>query len=552
MCAKLMKLLMVIAASGIISACGGGGGGNSPGGSSGSTTPVTSTFTVSTSVDSGASIAPTSLSVESGKTATFAVTVKSGFNLVSASGCGGALVGSTYTTAAVTANCTVAVATTPIVAPKAYSIVETRLSQAAMYFDEVTTTSVQVTAIILKPQGLRIYFESQNPDENIKVELKDDGTVTDPNLPHVFKELVNFSKLPSGSYLNNNTVLAVNFQIRAYDASNKEVPHTGQVYSQIASLGFVDRAVPMPPTTSIVDGITASKNMIAVQIDHATLMSNIAAAEQAVTKKIYAHYPDVFDRIVMVYFGSTAEGLGPHSNVIKNSVTGINMSAYDASASYGSAGKLVNVANLENDLGAFSFLHEAMHTYAMYLNKPELNFAVGDTGCFCHFRLSTDMAGQVGYGSQLLDQGNGTYKENHVNVGWSANYYSDLELYLAGLMPDSEVKPFHVFFGDRPAQDAIIPASAVTTVSIADIQKVYGVRSPAAQTGQVLKTLFVAVSDRPLTAAEYAMVNIDALYYASMEPDTRVAQHDWWKAPPTFFQATRGRATLDISVPAAH
>ncbi len=64
-------------------------------------------FTVSTSVTGGGSLSPTSAVVEQGETAQFTVTADPGYSLQGVSGCGGALVGSVYTTAAVTADCTV-------------------------------------------------------------------------------------------------------------------------------------------------------------------------------------------------------------------------------------------------------------------------------------------------------------------------------------------------------------------------------------------------------------------------------------------------------------
>lgn len=63
-------------------------------------------YTVSTSAGSGGSITPASRTVNHGSTTTFTVTPNSGYT-ASASGCGGSLVGTTYTTGAITAACTV-------------------------------------------------------------------------------------------------------------------------------------------------------------------------------------------------------------------------------------------------------------------------------------------------------------------------------------------------------------------------------------------------------------------------------------------------------------
>ncbi|HEX8433529.1 InlB B-repeat-containing protein, partial [Archangium sp.] len=68
------------------------------------------TYTVSTEVTAGGSVSsPSSAKVTHGKTATFTVTPDTGYVVQSVTGCGGTLSGTTYTTAAVTGDCTVSV-----------------------------------------------------------------------------------------------------------------------------------------------------------------------------------------------------------------------------------------------------------------------------------------------------------------------------------------------------------------------------------------------------------------------------------------------------------
>lgn len=63
-------------------------------------------YTVSTSVGAGGSMTPTSRTVSHGQTTSFTLSPNSGF-VALVSGCGGSLNGNTYTTGAITANCTV-------------------------------------------------------------------------------------------------------------------------------------------------------------------------------------------------------------------------------------------------------------------------------------------------------------------------------------------------------------------------------------------------------------------------------------------------------------
>ncbi len=70
------------------------------------TAAAPTTYTVSGSAGANGNISPASQIINSGNTATLTVTPNSGYT-ASASGCGGSLVGTTYTTGSITGNCTV-------------------------------------------------------------------------------------------------------------------------------------------------------------------------------------------------------------------------------------------------------------------------------------------------------------------------------------------------------------------------------------------------------------------------------------------------------------
>ena len=65
------------------------------------------TYIVSAAAGAGGSISPTSRSVAQGSATTFTVTPQSGYQIASVTGCSGSRSGSTYTTGAITAACTV-------------------------------------------------------------------------------------------------------------------------------------------------------------------------------------------------------------------------------------------------------------------------------------------------------------------------------------------------------------------------------------------------------------------------------------------------------------
>ena len=88
----------------LLSACGGGGGTTPP------PPPPPVSYTVTTNIGVGGNIAPTSASVNQGETASFTISPSANFTVNNVSGCGGTLTGNTFTTGAVTGDCTVTVA----------------------------------------------------------------------------------------------------------------------------------------------------------------------------------------------------------------------------------------------------------------------------------------------------------------------------------------------------------------------------------------------------------------------------------------------------------
>jgi hypothetical protein len=93
-----LRLLGVLVLGAVLSACGGGDGG-------GTSTP---SYTVSAAASANGSIDPAAAqTVTSGGTTSFTVTPDAGYSIDGVSGCDGTLSGDTYTTGAVTADCTV-------------------------------------------------------------------------------------------------------------------------------------------------------------------------------------------------------------------------------------------------------------------------------------------------------------------------------------------------------------------------------------------------------------------------------------------------------------
>ena len=96
-------LLSLVSLAFILTACGGGGSGDG----SVAGERATLSYTVSTNAGANGAINPGSATVDEGATTSFTVTPDAGYLIGAVSGCGGSLSGDTYTTGAISADCTV-------------------------------------------------------------------------------------------------------------------------------------------------------------------------------------------------------------------------------------------------------------------------------------------------------------------------------------------------------------------------------------------------------------------------------------------------------------
>ncbi len=100
------------------------------------------TYTVSTSCGTGCSWSPTSATVNASSTTSFTMTVDEGYDSPTASGCGGSLSGTTYTTGAINSDCTV---TGSVVASSCPAPLTREVKVACDPKDGVDATSGEVT-----------------------------------------------------------------------------------------------------------------------------------------------------------------------------------------------------------------------------------------------------------------------------------------------------------------------------------------------------------------------------------------------------------------------
>ena len=206
-----------------------------------------------------------------------------------------------------------------------------------------------------------------------------------------------------------------------------------------------------------------------------------------------------------------------HGTLVQH-VTGIGTSsAVDLRAAYGSAGRLkgfnqIRRGHIEHQ-GVF--VHEIMHEWAAFLDP---SFGLGDG---VHWSPNSSMASPLGGCVwQNNEDGTKTILGSFFNFGQLA----DFDLYLMGLLPESEVQSAYVA-GETDLdcnQRGRILSGPFREITISDVVARHGTRSPSAENAQrEFRTGMVVYSDgRLLSALEMTFYNrISQLFDGLVQPD---------------------------------
>jgi hypothetical protein len=129
----------------VLTACGGGGGG-------GTATP---SYTVSATASTGGSISPASVAVNEGATTSLTLIPDNLYGISTASGCGGVLNDNTYTTGAITADCTVTASF--VLLPPVLSLTPTAVK--SFHFSWVDVEGETGYRLLENPDGVSGYTE---------------------------------------------------------------------------------------------------------------------------------------------------------------------------------------------------------------------------------------------------------------------------------------------------------------------------------------------------------------------------------------------------------
>ena len=273
---------------------------------------------------------------------------------------------------------------------------------------------------------------------------------------------------------------------------------------------------------------------------------------------IYQRFDDDYDFIILLLNEpSIPENLSYYGRLIgvSNSIKGIGLSSYDFSSEYGSSGKLkalIQMTGLEY-LKYGPALHELAHQWANFALPTH---SVSSTGTnLTSFLFGShwgftggNTKGQLGgfEQSSLVDNGQNSYSVGEFGTfanGGNAVPYNDLELYLMGMLPISEVADFDMF-ANVTALEIVsstfnFSAEDRTTFTPESLEELLGKREPSFEDSQKdFKILAIVITDHPLSEEEWTKVDTTVEWFSNPGDDGTYLYNFW--------EATRGIGTVTI------
>ncbi len=243
-------------------------------------------------------------------------------------------------------------------------------------------------------------------------------------------------------------------------------------------------------------------------------------------QRFYQTYGDNFDFINFV-LAPGRRGNRNHVHV-SNSVHGIGVSIFDATADYGSGGRLKGVnyypITFFYDGGEKAFNHETGHQWVNFLaNTP---FSAGrphwPRGSVAGNVMGFSQAGGVGgdFPYTFTPNGSGGYvvgQSNTINL----STFNSMELYLMGLIPPEEVGEFFVL-ADQSQTVTVgqtLQPSEVMPALISHVLSTYGPRVPAStQSQKDFRVATIVISEQLLDAHAISLYDYFARRTEAREP----------------------------------
>ncbi len=279
---------------------------------------------------------------------------------------------------------------------------------------------------------------------------------------------------------------------------------------------------------------------------------NPPANIRSVPQRFYTEFEDDFDFIFLWPTAHVPGGLRGAYLSASNDVSGIGRSISDDTADWGSDGRLQGVLTMNLSDGG-PVIHELTHRWGIFVGTD-----IGLQQCSgAHVGVAGVGCGPLGgfEPNSLVDNGDGTYTVNNTcfSAGGAAadtTALNPLNLYLAGLIPATDVPPFPVpvnvdcnsISQNFSAGTVTFAADDMVTRTIDDIIDLEGPRVPDSTASQRdFTAAWFVLSHRDLTPTEMGWFQYRAEYLGRQAAGDQPLRL-------TFFEATGDRATLDTRI----
>ncbi|MEE2787279.1 MAG: dickkopf-related protein [Myxococcota bacterium] len=262
------------------------------------------------------------------------------------------------------------------------------------------------------------------------------------------------------------------------------------------------RGAPRSNTTTLTVSTSKYHPDVVVIEDDGTILSSDDMDLCAAAQAFYRRFPD--NRDFLFVFGQGGRQRAAQFNAYyqsyQNAVRGIGKPVFNKSNECGSAGRLLGLSNMNGtdkwkaylapalDLWPAGVIaHEIGHQWIAGLHRPVKGNRLTNPDYPQHWQPLVDTDASIMYGNNWIKVGKDKFLTTSFPI---PGKFSKLDLYLMGLIPASEVKPFTVIQATSskikkhyasPGQSA---RGQAVTVTMADIQQIYGERSPSYKTAR--------------------------------------------------------------------
>lgn len=424
--------------------------------------------------------------------------------------------------------------------------------------DELTATSF-VVEISLPGLGAdqifarrQIQLDDPSPDVP-RIRARDNGVEADKVAGDgIFTAIIdNVPSTPLRYYTQiNGGSDSFGINIETEDASGNSLSLFG--YPSGYRIGVVSNGALVVPI-QVSDNVFVTSHAINVVIpdfDKGAIGSGTFVRD--VAEAVLAVYPDVFDSLAIFDAGRNRNRTtaGAFASSLRYTASGIGIEAPDNPPEkvFGISERLTSFTyHFTGDHVAGAYLHEKGHEWCCHYNQAPLDPA-DLTLHWYHSDIIDPLTGKV----PIEKDQNGDYRWKGIVSSENRAYYSDITLYLMGLMAPVDVS-LHAFIirgadVSSISDGKIIPRSDVQEFTIQDIVGQYGARQPTyVESQKDFRVAFVVVSGKPVSTARLSIVDVAAQHYASNQ-EAVVLSH-LTTIPPSFSSATRGRATMATRLP---